>query len=128
MREVPDTRSNLPRPGGPYSQIVRIGNIAASAGQAGFDLDGNLVSDDITGQTRLALENLASAFHAAGLTLDDVIRVGVFLTSVDDFAPMNDVYETFFSEPRPARTTVFVTLPGDMRIELDAWAVESRES
>ena len=55
--------------------------------------------------------------------MDDVLRVGVFLVHRSDFAGMNEIYRTFFSDPPPARTTVYVGLPGDLRVEIDALAV-----
>jgi 2-iminobutanoate/2-iminopropanoate deaminase len=101
----------------------------ACAGQAGVDpATGELVGDDVRAQTRQALVNLRAALEASGASLDDVIRVGVFLSDPDDFQPMNEVYAGFFDPPRPARTTVFVRLPGRMKVEVDALAVLPEEA
>jgi reactive intermediate/imine deaminase len=114
--------TDAPKPVGPYSQSVRIGNTVAAAGQAGVLPDGSR-RQGIEDQTRQTLENLAATLGAAGATLDDVIQVRVFLTDPKYFAPMNDVYAAFFSDPPPARTTVYVGLPGDLLVEIDVLAV-----
>jgi len=116
--------AKAPSPAGPYSQSARVGHIVAAAGQGGFDPGtGELVADDVAAQTRRALANVQAALDANGASMDDVIRVGVFLTDVEDFSAMNEVYQQAFSEPFPARTTVYVGLPGDMKVEIDALAV-----
>ena len=113
-----------PAPAGPYSQSVRVGRIVAAAGQGGSDpTTGRLIGDDVRLQTRQALANVRAALAASGASMDDVIRVGVFLVDVDDFAAMNEVYAEAFSVPPPARTTVYVGLPGGMKVEIDAIAV-----
>jgi reactive intermediate/imine deaminase len=117
-----------PAPAGPYSQAVRVGGMVAVAGQVGIDpVTGDVAGDDITSQTRQAITNLEAVLGAAGATLADVVRVGVFLTDLVDFAAMNEVYAELVPEPRPARTTVGVALPGGLRIELDALAIIDSE-
>jgi 2-iminobutanoate/2-iminopropanoate deaminase len=111
-----------PPAAGPYSHVVRIGNIVSTAGQCGFRADGSLV-DGLTGQVRQALANLKTALTTAGCTEDDVIGVNVFLAADDDFAAMNDVYREHFSEPYPARTTVTATLRPGVLFEVNALAV-----
>ncbi|HEU4657104.1 MAG TPA: Rid family detoxifying hydrolase [Capillimicrobium sp.] len=113
-----------PKPVGPYSQSVRIGRLVHSAGQGADDpATGRLAGDDIETQTRQCLTNVRSVLEASGASMADVIRVGVFLAHKDDFEGMNRVYREFFEEPFPARTTVYVGLPGDLRVEIDALAV-----
>jgi reactive intermediate/imine deaminase len=103
---------------------VRIGSIVAAAGQGGADpATGELVGPGVAEQARQALANIAAVLAACGASLDDVIRVGVFLTDTEDFAALNDVYRSVFSEPYPARTTVYVGLPDGMKVEIDAIAV-----
>lgn len=117
----------LPPPGGPYSHSVRSGQVVYTAGQGGFDPGtGSLVSDDVAAQTQQALVNVQAALEASGASLDDVVRVGVFLSDLADFATMNDVYREVFAEPLPARTTVGVSLPAGMKVEIDAMAVLER--
>jgi 2-iminobutanoate/2-iminopropanoate deaminase len=116
--------SDAPAPIGPYSQSVRIGRLVHAAGQGADDpATGRLAGPDITTQTRQCLSNLEAVLAAAGASLDDVLRVGVFLAHRSDFDGMNAVYRTVFREPPPARTTVYVGLPGELRVEIDALAV-----
>lgn len=122
MARIDGRTDRAPEPAGPYSQSVRIGNIVAAAGQGGAEPATGKISSHIGDQTRQALANVAAVLEASGASLDDVIRVGVFLTDVDDFAAMNSVYETIFAAPYPARTTVYVGLPGHMKVEIDAIA------
>jgi 2-iminobutanoate/2-iminopropanoate deaminase len=115
---------DAPEPAGPYSQSVRAGTFVAAAGQVGIDpRTGEVVSEDIREQTRQALENLQAVLAASGATLGDVLRLGVFLTSLDDFGPMNEIFEEMLPKPLPARTTVYVSLPPNLKIEVDALAI-----
>lgn len=124
MPRTPGVTDQAPAPVGPYSQSVRIGNLVHSAGQGADDpATGRLAGDDIATQTRQCLENVRSVLAASGASMSDVIRVGVFLAHKEDFEGMNAVYREFFDEPYPARTTVYVGLPGDLRVEIDALAV-----
>jgi 2-iminobutanoate/2-iminopropanoate deaminase len=124
MSRTQGRTAEAPAPAGPYSQSVRIGSIVAAAGQGGADpATGELVGPGVAEQTRQALANVAAVLAACGASLDDVIRVGVFLTDTEDFAALNDVYRSVFSEPFPARTTVYVGLPAGMKVEIDALAL-----
>jgi 2-iminobutanoate/2-iminopropanoate deaminase len=114
---------HAPAPAGPYSQAVRIGSIISCAGQAGLTPAGELV-DGVAGQTRQALDNLAAALASCDASLDDVAHVRVYLTDPAQFAEMNEVYAATFSEPYPARTTVYVTLPAGLLVEIDVMAVK----
>ena len=116
-------RSDLsPAPAGPYSPSARIGSIVAGSGQAGLTQAGDLV-DGLGAQTRQAFTNLLESLAANGATSDDVISVRVFLTDPGQFGEMNEVYREFFTEPYPARTTVYVGLPAGLLVEIDALAV-----
>ncbi|HTY73746.1 MAG TPA: RidA family protein [Actinomycetes bacterium] len=114
-----------PRPAGPYSQSVRIDNIVVGAGQAGIRPDGSIV-DGVREQTRQAFANLLAAMAEAGATGQDVVSVRVFLRHPEQFAEMNEAYAEVFTEPYPARTTVFVGLPAGLEVEVDALAVLPR--
>lgn len=115
---------DAPSPIGPYSQSARIGRLVHAAGQGADDpKTGRLAGADIEVQTRQCLRNLEAVLAASGATLDDVLRVGVFLTHRSDFEGMNAVYSSVFRDPPPARTTVYVGLPGELRVEIDALAV-----
>lgn len=121
-RRIEGRTADAPPPAGPYSQAVRIGSIVACAGQAGLRPDGSLV-DGVAAQTRQTFENLGAALASAGAGFDDVVQVRVFLTDPAQFAEMNEVYQTFFDAPYPARTTVYVTLPAGLLVEIDVLAV-----
>jgi reactive intermediate/imine deaminase len=106
------TTDQAPTPAGPYSQHARIGNVVQAAGQVGFLPDGTLL-DGVGEQTRQALNNVLAVLEAGGASERDIISVRVFLTEVSQFEEMNAVYETVFSDPPPARSTVYVGLrPG----------------
>jgi 2-iminobutanoate/2-iminopropanoate deaminase len=117
--------TDAPRPLGPYSQAVRAGGFVHVAGQLPLDAGGELVGEgDIREQTRAALANMAAILKAAGSSLDQVVKTTVFLTSLDDFSGMNDVYAAAFNPPYPARSTVEIgRLPQGMLIEIECVAL-----
>ena len=88
-------------------------------------VDGQLAGSDIEAQTRQCLRNVEEVLAACGASLDDVLRVGVFLVHRSDFDGMKASYAPF-RRPPPARTTVYVGLPGELRVEIDALAVVPR--
>jgi reactive intermediate/imine deaminase len=112
-----------PHPVGAYSQSARVGAIVHAAGQSGHDPVTGDLSDDVAAQTRQCLRNVEQVLLAGGATLDDVVRVGVFLARNEDFEAMDAAYREMFAEPFPARTTVMVGLPLGLRVEIDALAV-----
>ena len=124
MPRTPCPPDGLPTPGGHFSHSVRGGNVVWASGQGGQDpATGELVGADVGSQTTQTLRNLQAALAASGAGLDDVVRVGVFITSPDDFVGMNEAYAAFWGENPPARTTVSVGLPGNMKVEIDAMAI-----
>ena len=110
-----------PKAIGPYSQAVRAGQLLFASGQIPTDpIRGAIVDGDVAAQTRRVFDNLGAVLKAANLSFADVVRTTVFLADMNDFAAMNAVYGTFFSEPYPARATVQVArLPKDARVEID---------
>jgi 2-iminobutanoate/2-iminopropanoate deaminase len=122
MARSTNPTSSAPPPPGPFSQHARVGSIVAIAGQVGITPDGSIL-DDVAKQTAQALRNVLAVVEASGAHEEDIISVRVFLTDTDHFEEMNEVYATFFSEPRPARTTVYVGLPAGLLVEVDALAV-----
>ena len=110
--------SAAPPQAGPYSHAVRTGNLVFLAGQGPFDPAGGPIPQTVEEQARLTLRNLAAVAVAAGGSLADAVRVGVYLRDLDDFATMNAVYAEFFTEPYPARTTIQSSL--NISIEVDA--------
>ena len=123
MREAVSTPS-APAAIGPYSQAIRAGSFLFVSGQIPLDPEtGIMVEGDVTVQTHRVFRNLAAILQAAGSSLDRVVRVGVFLADMNDFAAMNDVYSTYFTSPAPARATIQAArLPKDARVEIDAIA------
>jgi 2-iminobutanoate/2-iminopropanoate deaminase len=117
--------AGTPKAIGPYSSALRAGQLLFISGQVPFDpATGTLVSGDIQAQTRRVLQNVGALLEAGGLSFQAVVRTTVFLADMNDFTAMNEVYQTFFSEPYPARSTVQAArLPRDARIEIDAIAV-----
>jgi 2-iminobutanoate/2-iminopropanoate deaminase len=109
---------------GPYSQAIRAGSLLFVSGQVPIDpASGAIVDGDIAAQTRRVLQNVGAILEAAGVSFDHVVRTTVFLTDMNDFAAMNEVYATCFTSPAPARATVQVSrLPKDARIEIDVIA------
>jgi 2-iminobutanoate/2-iminopropanoate deaminase len=98
---------NAPKPAGPYSQAVRMGEFLFMAGQLSFDpKSGAIVGASIEEQARQVLDNVKAILVAGGCTLRDVLKVTVYLKRTSDFAGMNNVYKEFFIEKPPARTTV----------------------
>jgi len=114
-----------PNPAGAYSPALRTGQFLFLSGQIPIDpATGQLVTGNVSTQTRRVMDNLGALLEAAGLSFKHVVRTTVFLADMNDFAEFNEVYAACFSEPRPARATVQVArLPRDARIEIDAIAV-----
>jgi 2-iminobutanoate/2-iminopropanoate deaminase len=112
---------DAPKAIGPYSQAVRAGQLLFVSGQVPLDpATGQIVAGDIAAQTRRVFDNLGAVLKAGGRSFADVVRTTVFLADMNDFAAVNDVYGTYFSEPYPARATVQVArLPKDARVEID---------
>ena len=114
------------QPAGAYSPgIIAEGHFVYVSGQGPLR-DGIVVGETAGEQTQITLENLASVLAAAGATPADVVRCGVFLADMSDFAEMNSVYAEFFPDPLPARTTVGVQLAG-FKVEIDCVAVLPQE-
>ncbi len=127
LREVIST-PDAPAAIGPYSQgiIVAGGRTLYTAGQIPLDpATMTIVGEgDIRAQTARVMDNLAAILKAAGMSFDNVVRCGIFLADMKDFAAMNEVYGARFTASRPARSTVAVaTLPRNVLVEIDAIAV-----
>jgi len=107
---------------GPYSQAVRSGQTVYLSGQIPLDpATGALVEGDIATQARRAFDNLKAVCEAAGGSLDGVVRLGLYVTDLGDFATVNAVMAEYFSAPYPARSTIQVSaLPKAAVVEVDA--------
>ncbi|PDQ35052.1 MAG: hypothetical protein B5766_07965 [Candidatus Lumbricidophila eiseniae] len=112
------------RKAGPYSPVLRIsaGDLIVISGQGPLNDDGELIGSNIAEQTRATLANCAKALAEAGVTLDDVFKVNVFLADLDDWPAFNTEYVTHFSEPLPVRTAVGTKLLLGMLVEIEMWA------
>lgn len=123
MREIIST-TGAPGAIGPYSQGVKANGMLFVSGQLPLDpATGAFPGSDITSQTRQSLTNVKHIVEAAGMTLADVVRVGVFLKDMNDFAAMNEVYGQFFTTDCPARAAVEVArLPKDGLVEIECVA------
>lgn len=123
MSEVVAT-SKAPQAIGPYSQAIKSGGFLFTSGQIAIDpATGNIIEGDVQAQTERVMKNLSAILEAAGLTLRNVVKTTVFLKSMGDFAPMNEIYGRHFGEHRPARSTVEVArLPKDVLVEIDVVA------
>ena len=116
--------SKAPAALGPYSQAVCWGDLIFVSGQIPIDpATSQVVGDDVAVQTERVLKNLAAVLEAAGAGLDRVLKTTVYLSDLNDFGKMNEVYARFFSEQPPARATVQVArLPRDVSVEIEAVA------
>jgi 2-iminobutanoate/2-iminopropanoate deaminase len=125
MTRNPVTSDKLAAPVGPFSPAARGGGAVFVSGQVAQDpATGALIDGDVSRQADQALRNLAAVLEAAGKGLGDVVRVGVYLTDMADFAAMNEVYRRHFQAPYPARTAIGVAaLPLGAAVEFDAIAV-----
>jgi 2-iminobutanoate/2-iminopropanoate deaminase len=118
----PIETDGAPAPIGPYSQAVVADGVLYCSGQVPLDpASGELVGGGIAEQAQRCLENLDAVCRAAGTQLVEAVRVGIYMTDLDLFADLNDIYASFFSEPFPVRTTVEVAaLPKGAMVEMDA--------
>lgn len=123
MKEIIST-TGAPGAIGPYSQAVKAGDLLFVSGQLPIDpATGAFAGDDIAAQTRQSLTNVKNIVEAAGMTMADVVRVGVFLQDMEHFGAMNAVYGEFFTGDCPARAAVQVArLPKDALVEIEAVA------
>ena len=117
--------TNAPAAIGPYSQAVKAGNLLFVSGQIPLDpATGNLVEGDVTVQAQRVFENVKAILAEAGATFEDVVKTTVFLKDMNDFAAMNAVYASYYTENCPARSAVQVArLPKDVSVEIETIAV-----
>ncbi len=121
------TTEQAPKAIGPYSQAIQVdaGKMTFFSGQIPLDpATGELVKGDITAEIIRVMENLKGVLTAAGLDFKNVVRCGIFLTDLSDFARVNEVYSRYFTSEPPARSTIQVAaLPKGARVEVEAIAV-----
>ena len=121
MNRTQITSTNAPAAIGPYSQAIKTDNLLFISGQIPIDVKTGEMPDSIAEQTKRCLTNLDAIAKEAGTSLKNAVKITVLLTDMNDFADMNKVYETFFSDVPPARVTyAVVALPKNAQIEIDA--------
>ncbi|MDT0654237.1 RidA family protein [Staphylococcus chromogenes] len=108
---------------GPYSHASVVNGLVYTSGQIPLNLEGNIVSDDVETQTKQVFENLKAVLEAAGSDLEHVVKVLVFLSDMENFQKVNEVYGTYFTSHKPARSAVEVArLPKNVKIEIEVIA------
>ena len=114
--------SDAPAAIGPYVQAIRTGNLLFCSGQIGLDpRTGELAGRNAADQAGRCLENLSAICNAAGTTLGNAVRLTIYLTEMDAFEAVNEVYGSFFESDPPARVTIgVVALPRGAKVEIDA--------
>ena len=118
-----------PKAIGPYSQAAAVAGAVYLSGQIGLEpSSGELVAGGVEAETRRVMENLEAVLAAAGLDFAAVVKTTIFLADLADFAAVNQIYGSYFEDPKPARSTVQVAaLPRGARVEIDAIAVRVAE-
>lgn len=108
---------------GPYSHGVKTGNLFYSSGQVPLTLQGEIVSEDVKEQAKQVLENIGAVLEAAELSYENVIKTNIFITDMNDFSVINEVYGEYFTGKLPARSCVEVSrLPLDAKVEIEVVA------
>ncbi len=116
--------SKAPQAIGPYSQAIVANGMVFTSGQIALNPQGEIVCDDVAGQTEQVLKNLSEVLKEAGADLSSVVKTTIFLSDMDDFKTVNEVYAKYFDEHKPARSTVAVkTLPLNVKVEIDCIAM-----
>jgi 2-iminobutanoate/2-iminopropanoate deaminase len=125
MKNIVNTQ-NAPAPIGPYSQAVIAGNLLFVSGQIPMDAaTGNLVMDDIKTETKQVMNNIKAILEEAGTDFSRIVKTSIFLTDMQNFAQVNEVYGTYFKDQFPARETVEVSgLPKNVNVEISVIALK----
>ena len=116
---------HAPKPVGPYSQAVRVGNTLYISGQVAIDpISNTIIKNNIEDETTQIMKNIENILKEAGLMFDNVVRTKIYLTNMNDFSAVNNVYGSYFKSNPPARTTIEVSgLPLGVNVEIDMIAV-----
>lgn len=128
MNHTAITSSKAPAAIGPYSQAITTGAVIYTSGMLPIDVEGQL-KEGIVAQTHQIMTNLQNVLLEAGFTFEDVVKTSVFMTDLDHFGQMNDVYSQYFAIHHPARTTVQVAkLPRSAEIEIELVAIKRQQN
>jgi 2-iminobutanoate/2-iminopropanoate deaminase len=119
--------NNAPAPIGPYSQAVAVGGFLFVSGQIPMNpASGEIISTDIKAETKQVMENIGAILSDAGIGFGNVVKTTIFLTDMQSFASVNEVYGSYFTEQFPARETVQVSaLPRNVNVEISVTAIKS---
>lgn len=122
MRKVIETKK-APSAIGPYSQAISLEKLVFVSGQLPVDMKNGNFPEEIKSQTKASIENMKNILEAAGSNIDKVLKTTVFLSNMNNFSEMNEVYATYFKEKAPARSTVEVAkLPKNALVEIECIA------
>ena len=126
MKQVINT-TQAPAPIGPYSQAIAAGNFVFVSGQIPSNPStGEIVSGDIKAETKQVMENIKAVLSEAGVGFSSIVKTTIFLTDMQSFAQVNEVYGTYFTDQFPARETVQVSaLPKSVNVEISVIAIKS---
>jgi 2-iminobutanoate/2-iminopropanoate deaminase len=126
MKKVINTH-NAPAPIGPYSQAIQAGDFVFVSGQVAINpATGNLVLDDIETETKQVMNNIKAILTEAGIGFGNIVKTSIFLTDMQNFAQVNEVYGTYFNDQFPARETIQVSaLPKNVNVEISVTAIKS---
>ncbi len=121
MQKVQISTDQAPAAIGPYSQAIRAGDLVFFSGQIPLDpLSGELVGQEIAGQTEQVMKNMAAMLEAAGLSFRHIVKSTIYLVDLADFAVVNEIYGRFFADQPPARACVQVAaLPREALVEIE---------
>ncbi|BFL79365.1 RidA family protein [Staphylococcus hominis subsp. novobiosepticus] len=112
--------NKAPQALGPYSHAMVVNNLVFTSGQIPLDTEGNIVSSDVKEQTKQVLENLSVVLEEAGSDLNSVVKATIFISDMNEFQQINEVYGSYFNEHQPARSCVEVSrLPKDVKVEIE---------
>ena len=111
---------------GPYSPVLQVtpGQIVVISGQAAIDNSGKVIGDTIEEQAHLTIQNCQKQLQSGGVDLNDVFKVNVYLTDLDNWPRFNEVYKTYFKDPKPVRTAVQTPLLFTLLVEIEMWAIK----
>jgi 2-iminobutanoate/2-iminopropanoate deaminase len=125
MKKIINT-PNAPAPIGPYNQAVRVDNTLYTSGQIAINPTTNeLVMETIEAETKMVMENLKAVLEAANMNFTNVIKCTIFISDMNNFGKINEVYGSYFTSDFPARETVEVAcLPKNVNVEISAIAVD----
>ncbi|MBI4378055.1 MAG: RidA family protein [Nitrospinae bacterium] len=125
MRKIIISTDKAPAAIGPYEQAIRVGNLIFTSGQIPVDpVTNKLTGGDISHQTKRVMENLKSVLEASGSSFQNVVKTTIFLTDLKNFEQVNKIYSEYFTDGKPARSTIQVSaLPKGAEIEIEMLAI-----